>query len=303
MKTLGYVALWATVSCFVTSAAFGSILPPNNLHLEKTTTTSGITEEEFNAAIDKVIAIYQPIIENEHDGVFVMNRLWTNNTVNASANQRSVGGETEWIVNMYGGLARRPEVTIDGFTLVICHELGHHLAGYFFYGGFLGGWAASEGQSDYFATQSCAREVWRNDLEDNAQFREFIEETPKNYCDAVWDTEADQNLCYRTMLASKSLADLLAALRGDTVDFATPDSNEVSRSNDRHPAAQCRLDTYVAGATCLMDFDPMTIPGKIDGQASNSEEAEEESNLVSCARIAEFDQGTRPRCWYRPLME
>ena len=32
-------------------------------------------------------------------------------------------------IELNGGLARRPEVSSDGFTMVICHELGHFLAG------------------------------------------------------------------------------------------------------------------------------------------------------------------------------
>ena len=71
------------------------------------------------------------------------------NTVNANASQR---GRT-WIVNMYGGLARRPEITPDGFAMVLCHELGHHMGGF----PFVSGWAANEGQSDLFATLSCGR--------------------------------------------------------------------------------------------------------------------------------------------------
>ena len=31
---------------------------------------------------------------------------------------------------MYGGLARRAEVTEDGFAMVLCHELGHHVSLY-----------------------------------------------------------------------------------------------------------------------------------------------------------------------------
>ena len=47
---------------------------------------------------------------------------WKNDTVNANAQQRG----RNWIVNMYGGLARRPEIFFRRFAMVLCHELGHH---------------------------------------------------------------------------------------------------------------------------------------------------------------------------------
>ena len=78
-------------------------------------------------------------------------------------------------VIMFGGLARRPEITADGFLLVVCHELGHHLAGY----PFIDDWAANEGQADYFATQSCTKNIWQNDNETNSTFRVRVDYVAK----------------------------------------------------------------------------------------------------------------------------
>ena len=256
------------------TAAQATILPPNTLHLEDTILQSNITEEEFNEAIDKAEAIYKPIIEDSFGKKLVFSRRWSDNTVNASASQFF----GTWNVNMYGGLARRPEVTLDGFTLVVCHEIGHHLAGY----PFSSSWAANEGQSDYFATLSCARELWRDELQVNASFRDIVPAYPKALCDKVWALEADQDLCYRSMMGGKSLADLLSALRNNEVSFETPSQEKVSRTNNSHPAGQCRLDTYMAGALCDAEWNPLQIPGKDLGRQRNSSEAEEESAQHSC---------------------
>ena len=53
------------------------------------------------------------------------------------------GSFNKWVVAMFGGLARRPEVTKDAFQFVVCHEVGHHLAGW----PFAYDWASNEGQS------------------------------------------------------------------------------------------------------------------------------------------------------------
>lgn len=273
------------------SLAFADFLPPNNLHLQDTILSSNVTEEEFDRAIELVQDIYGPMIREVHGGRLNIRGSWSNNTVNANASQFF----GTWSVNMYGGLARRPEVTIDGFTLVICHEMGHHLGGY----PFIARWAANEGQSDYYTTQICAKMLWADDIEKNATFAENLDPFPKELCDSTWDIQADRDLCYRSMAASKSLANLLASLKEDEVAFDTPDLTVVEEMRDLHPEAQCRLDTYMAGALCTADFDFEAIPGKDLGSRRNSAQAEEISRSNSCSRQDDYEIGVRPPCWFK----
>lgn len=285
-----YYSLLATAS-LLSVPAFATILPPNDLHLEDTLLDANLTEKEFNQVIDRAEKIYAPIIDEQHGAQLSINRLWDNSTVNASAQQWG----SYWSVNMYGGLARRPEVSLDGFTLVLCHEIGHHLGGY----PFSSSWAANEGQSDYFATLSCARLLWSEDVDLNASYRATVPVLPKQLCDSAWELEEDQNLCYRTMAAGKSLADLLAALKDDSVSFDEKDASRVRRTDNSHPAAQCRLDTYISGALCDSVFDPNVIPAKRYG---NSADAERETARYTCTRYDAYEVGVRPRCWFKPLL-
>lgn len=270
------------------SPAFGdetvSFMPPNQLHLQKAAVNGEITEKVFNEVIDEAIAHYQPIIAS-HGGTLKFNRLWTNGTVNASANRQ---GRT-WVVNMYGGLARRPEVTKDGFALVVCHELGHHLGGFPFTGGgiFGGRWAANEGQSDYFATLSCARDLWQDQNAINAAAAQKVDAKAAGVCNEIWSTDNARNLCYRIANASLSLATLLA--NGEKVAFDTPDQTVVNRTANQHPNAQCRLDTYMAGARCVAEFDKNVIPQNLAQSRENT-----------CDVANQYTEGTRPRCWYAP---
>jgi len=265
-------------------SAYGDFLPPNDLYLQDNLEAdSGITEEDFNAAIDEAIAFYAPVIVG-HEAELKVNRLWDNSTVNASASQSG----TTWTVNMYGGLARREEVTKDGFALVLCHELGHHLGGF----PFVFDWAANEGQSDYFSTLSCARQLWSDDEEKNLKAGEAIGDYPRQLCDDAFFGAAQNkiNVCYRSMLGGLSLANLLGALGGsDAVSVGTPDIKVLAKTNGRHPAAQCRLDTYVSGALCQSDFDFSLIP-----------ETEASSALNTCHRSSGYRHGLRPRCWFHP---
>ena len=269
-----------------------SFLPPNNLHLEDNTEAmSNVTEEQFNKIANDIVAIYKPLAKL-HGGTLTTNNNWKDTTVNAYATQNG----SSWEINMFGGLARRSEVTPDGFALVVCHELGHHFGGFAFKGDM---WAANEGQADYFATQSCARQIWKNQLEINADFRNMLNDFEKQKCDTAWSAEADQNLCYRVVVGGQSLANLLAALnKGKAPRFDTPDRAVVRKTDDEHPAAQCRLDTYLNGSLCNATFDPKIIPGRNDSKGQQSTSAEATAYKYSCS-VKSQATGARPACWFK----
>lgn len=279
---------------FSASTAQASILPPNNLSSEDSFTPANITEEQFHKIVDSIIDMWQPLARAR--GVeLVAKKDWASSEVNAYASQ---SGKT-WSVIMLGGLARRPEVTPDGFALVVCHELGHHFGGYAFKTGRP---IATEGESDYYATQLCARRLWGKSTEKN---RELAMRRPvrlQNACDHVWKSEDDRNLCYRTTEAGLSLARLLGALGNEKPpSLETRDTSRVNRTYEAHPRSQCRLDTYLHGALCTQPRDPMVIPGIQIGR--NTPEAEAEAAKYSCMEATNFKVGFRPGCWFKALNE
>ena len=245
---------------------------------------SGIDKKTFNSLIDRVEKIYAPIVAS-HGATLKINRLWSNATVNSNATQEG----TTWIVNAYGGLARYPLINADGELLVLCHEMGHHLGNFPKYPD--ADWAANEGQADYFANMKCFRKVVKND--DNISIVSKIEipDTVKKSCAIGFKTAEDQAICQRGAMAGKNLGLVLyqlakGNLRDLPPDFDTPDLSEVSTTNNDHPDAQCRLDTYFAGSICpvseLIDF------GLDNGVVG------------ACSQEAHDKYGYRPRCWYKP---
>lgn len=267
----------------------GSFMPPNNLHLQdKMNGGEGITEEQFNAVMDRAEAIYKPIIA-KMGATLSMERRWSDNTVNAYADQPT---PTKWVVHMFGGLARRSEVTEDGFAMVVCHELGHHIGGY----PYVESWAANEGQSDMYATGACASKLFADNLELSFAAQDSLPAEMIEKCDRNHPPEG-RDVCYRAIAAGKSLGDLLGALKNQKVNFNTPDTRVVTRTNNKHPDAQCRLDTYVASALCgssTWDYD--LIPGKSFANR-NSFQAQTEAFAHSCTT----GEGARPRCWFAAL--
>lgn len=281
--------------------AHASILPPNNLYLEDDMSRkdSNITEAQFNEITDAVAGRYRSVIAS-HGGILVTEKLWEVSEVNAKATQDITPNGTLWRVTTYGGLARRPEVTPDAFAMVVCHELGHHLGGFPFYHQTLLDWAATEGEADYFAVHYCAREMWAQEKEINSHARLFIDALPKEKCDATWTDPDDQNLCYRILLASESVARVLAATETHppVISFATPSSNIAQITTEIHPPSQCRLDTFLSAALCSTPFDIDVIPGKDGVREYWNRESELDALRHSCF---DYNRGdARPRCWFVP---
>ncbi len=282
--------LLVTAGICVSAGVNANILPPNNLYLQDGFLAGGLTEDQFNETIDYVYAYYAPVV-SAFKAKLVVNRKWDDTTVNAYATK--VGNT--WSVAMFGGLARRPEVTTDAFALVVCHEIGHHLGGF----PFVRGTTADEGQADYFATQACARNLWKDDFKTNALYAAKVDPTAKSKCDDRWDSEVERNLCYRISDAGFALAKLLGSLNSSPLpDFAKPDTSKVDNTNHTHPNAQCRLDTYLAGGLCDAEFNDALIPGSSRKLAVS--EKEKEALSVSCSQ---FDSARafagRPACWFK----
>lgn len=268
--------LVALACLFFTTNIYGTFLPNNHLWLEDNPNLVGtMTETEFNSVLDDIQYIYEPILADlgfylEIDG------LWSNPQVNAQTYRK---GNTVK-VEIFGGLARRKEITLDGLALVVCHEIGHNVGGFPYYPSSP---MSNEGQSDYWATLACTKKLWAS--EDNSGVPVLPQ--AKSICDKYEQTTEARQLCYRSIMAGHSTASLLAYLGGSSIGFI-PDSKVVARTANSHPEAQCRFDTYIAGTICPVAWDDAFIPP-----------SELASNYYSCSE-KEWNYGTKPRCWYAP---
>ncbi|MCB9093166.1 MAG: hypothetical protein H6621_01790 [Halobacteriovoraceae bacterium] len=299
----------------------GWFAPKNNVKIEvgdktqlKPNSGDEVTEEDFNQILDKVEKILGPYVA-EKGGTLVVNRKWSDGTVNAYANRSG----KNFMVTMFGGLARHAEATEDAFALVACHEIGHHIGGapkkrnfgwgradddhnHIIFGSGVS-WASNEGQSDYWATLKCARRLWENDdnvaiMEERAKEENALRALGKltyelvpafvtTKCEASFTDAQEIALCQRSAMGGLALARLLGSLSGGKMpDFDTPDSNVVRKTNDAHPMAQCRLDTYLNGALCDVNFQDAV--------------STEDANLGTCNRAEGFSVGLRPLCWFKP---
>ncbi len=200
---------------------------------------------------------------------------WNSQTENAYAQAPKNGAA---ILQFFGGLYRNQNMDNDGFLLVFCHEVGHHMAGQ-----PASNWGLSvEGQSDYFATHTCMPMMLAD--QDNSSWvqRNRVSLRVMQLCNRVWGFNTSRSyLCQRTLSASEGVALFFHGNRDNKPTLWAKDHSHVETTNPRHPAAQCRLDTYVAGATCNTENDLGSNRGKI------------------CSFHQAIERkAIRPGCWY-----
>lgn len=252
-------------------------LPPNNMSIPVGDVRAlGIDEARFNAVLDRAERVYGPIVAAK-GGRLVVNRKWSDPTVNASAQQ--MGGS--WHINMYGGLARHAATTEEGFMLVVCHEIGHHIGGY-----PKSSWATNEGGSDYFATLKCMRNMYGD-----APPLGDVDPVAAAGCAAQYPDGAGRNGCLNGARGGQSVAFLFQALRNSPTPpkFDTPNQTVVPRMVNSHPETQCRLDTYYQGALC--------------GASLGTDVSNSDPNVGACTAKNGQRTGLRPRCWYKPPVD
>lgn len=205
--------------------------------------TERVSESERDQIFGELRAIYGQEVAAEGGTLRLFETA--NMGFGAWASREVTGG---YLVEVYQGVRYHRLMTSDAFALVLCHELGHHLARiprkpY-------SSWASAEGQADYFANLKCFRRY----LERVAPAVQGAPPELLSRCAASFIQPQDVSDCARGLTAARALgavlADLEGLVAGEYPQLETPDRTVVTETNVEHPAAQCRLDTYRAGSLC-----------------------------------------------------
>lgn len=250
MKTMARMVLsvfaaTASVSALAASSV-QQFAPDNDLWREDFQEgISHVDEALFNKVIDAALEVYNPIAKQFGDRKLQVNRNWNDSTVNANCRRGLLGAVT---INMYGGLARREEISGDAFALVLCHELGHAYAGAPYIQSMLR--MSAEGQSDFYGAKACLQNVLPKLPVPSADLLAHDNGTIRAKCDAETTPGSAENfMCVRRLSAGFSLGKLLSAMHNEPApQYNTPDLTVVPQTLLSYPATtQCRLDTYFAG--------------------------------------------------------
>ena len=266
---------------FFSTIVNASVFPSNQLELINQP-KSNITQELFDEIIDQFENTYKPIIKMK-GGILKIQRMWSANEINAFAGRFY----PLFSITIMGGLARHQFMTKDALTLSLCHEMGHLLGSAPTKKKIPNRWASVEGQADYFTTLKCARRIWEKD--DNIQIIKEMEISP-------YIESASQNsfkvlnqiaLCIRSTIASFHLSKIMEGIFNDgPINFDTPDQTIVAETLPNHPSSQCRLDTFLQGALCEIDY--------------HDELSKNNPKKGACNLSTNHTWGIRPLCWYNP---
>ncbi|MBL6991736.1 MAG: hypothetical protein ISR65_18285 [Bacteriovoracaceae bacterium] len=271
---------------------------------------SGLSEIEYEQIISSIEKLYLPIAMRQNIRLkFIRN--WDDPRENAESGFEEDATGKIFTMQFSGGLAKHKLMSKEAYTMVVCHELGHHLGGEptFPYGG------AVEGQADYFASYDCLRRVLINNGE---LFRDDLElDLPvltKFFCNKAFSDKLNIKLCQLISYYGDKITEFSTKKKGLPVPrFETPSMKVATKyyevGEDPHPPYQCRLDTYFAAALCNKHPLSLMISTHMqenDNSADYSRLKEQlQANMTDvvaspCMRVDQFVLGERPICWFIP---
>jgi hypothetical protein len=210
-----------------------------------------MTEKRFHELIDEVFAHHRNIILKAAPKGTEIRRDWAQDKVNGFAS--NIDGLAK--ITLKGGVARLPGITEDGFRAYFCHEIGHIIGGEprksqglpIYHN------LSVEGQCDYHAGKECLRRVFTG--KDNVAAIAGLN-VPKELrakCTDAYPGEQDEvAMCIRIAMAGYSMISSLDEDRQgkpSSISFATPEVRRAQHTLESYGSAQCRLDTFLSGAT------------------------------------------------------
>jgi len=294
----------------VESGAWQSIAHPT-IVVRKVSDTHAVDPETSNVTAEQAFSLGQQVLE-AYRGNATANRARFAFTFGSAMDTKiELLADRSWPIEL--GLDFRGGLSADVITLMICHEVGHALAGFPFKNdgrekaqsqglpsGQYGSVISAEENSDYFASKECLPRLWAGQRAVNAKFRATASEYVKTRCDQVWPGVDEQNLCYRSAAAAESLGRWLGKLDDPMPRVDKPSKTIVEQTLWTYPpGAQCRVDTIFHGALCRTKFRSTDVPGLIEPLAEvwrQRPEVEAAAAPDSCLE----GLGARPRCWFAP---
>ena len=244
------------------------------------------TPAKFEQFTQRIVALYSDTIKNL--GASLKTEfLWDSKELNAYAEK----DKNNWKIIFHGALYRDRRLTDDGFIMTVCHELGHLLGGAPFK---LNQETSAEGQADYWASSVCAKKYFTEFPENVVMSNGYV----RDQCAKKYESDpVEQKICYRTTMAGYSLATFLGLqTQGKQPRFETPDKRVLDVTDQVHPLAQCRLDTFLAGALCELEDSSLAFEQKILGDKLTTDY---KCNEVVDGQLTLLDK--RPKCWFNEI--
>ena len=202
----------------------------------------------FNQIINNVINIHKQKINKQYNNPLVELKLnYYNYGSNFSVDSvQYFRGENKFIFTVTGALAKEEVINQEAFAIVVCHEIGHVLAGFPKQTSHWQSWSSVEGLADYFATNKCMKlfnsiSPWEKNLR-------FFDSYILNKCQEHYGDNLEETLsCLRTASGIMSLQNYFNLKAKSKISMKNKDKTKVAKTLCKYPSNQCRIDTFWAG--------------------------------------------------------
>ena len=224
-----------------------SIGPEENLGSE-------VTRQIFYEVIHKVHSLYVHHGHEQGRDMIIGVSDWDYPHFSAWAREE----DKHFTINFWGGFARIPTMTVKGFILTACHEVGHILGGHPRVKIKDSKNMSAEGQSDYFATALCMKKYFTTYSDEIESANELNPNAASKCYEKFPNNQEQMELCLNVAKAGQDFSAVLTYVR-DTdnhISYDTPSQTVVGETLfNSYPTIQCRLDTYLAGALTTYNHD------------------------------------------------
>jgi hypothetical protein len=248
-------------------------------------------ESDFNFALNQFQKVMGKVTSEIYNKKLTIENLWSEEKIVIKTTRGDFDDNP--IIKVSGALLRHPQTTIDDLYLLLCHELGHHLGGAPYKKRGNSGklsWSSAEGQADYYAVTKCLPRIFQS-LKDSSLKTKSLKNDIKRHIQLY----CNNSYCERATAASYSTGIFFASLKeSPNPSLKDRDMTQVYETKYGHPRPQCRLDTFISGIHCPIDyrveFDPTDLTVGACIRESQVFDPSEEQELL----------GPRPLCWYNP---
>lgn len=207
-------------------------LPPGSAN------TSDVTVEQYSKLVSEFQTKYMLPVFKVTGKPLLIPAEWENPYFAGFAIDR----KSHMQVSLWGGMARAPGASIAILAGVLCHEVGHVIAGEPRQTIPGAEWSSIEGLSDYYAGLECLPEF----------LQKHTDIVPVPSAEALQVCNGHE-LCARTVTAGLELVQFFQkydSQKSAPVSLFSPAPAAQELIRNLYPSTQCRLDSIVEGARC-----------------------------------------------------
>jgi hypothetical protein len=208
-----------------------------------------VSQSDFSDVNEVIIDTHAPLVFNRFKSTIDLVELYGNfGGAFMVDSARKPIGEHRFIVTLTGSIPQSGPMSMDGYAIVACHEVGHILGGAPQQKKALDKWSSVEGQADYFATNQC---MWKyaKSLRPNDLIRDFDRDFIAR-CDTIYKNDLEKTLgCLRILSGIQAMVEYFnrTAAKDNQVSIYAHDPTQVTGTIQKYPSPQCRVDTWMAG--------------------------------------------------------